>query len=580
MKYCLVVTVLLGVLVKGALADSADFASDAHFAQSAQAAMNNTITRAHLSASSLPGYTSHPEQSQYANNPQSMKSAALAALTSGSAGESIVNTVRSGKQITLNPQSDGLQKSQAVMDDADALVHGHNGQAIACTQPGQCTIKTAHKTCQTAADVATSCVVSAHLDVVKTVERRSEHIAYANGQASSLALPAGVKAISAVVSGQNTVTPAYVGWLNNTHLFYGKAPRQCQSGACVFVFSKAVDPAVLNTGGPGRIKVLPAGWHGVVTYQYDVTIKTPKVTWVSSCTQLPAQCTRIQRTCQVPGGTKVLDGVSFTEPCWVYQDSYQCGTGKASISCQALRSQGCQLISRTCLQKAGGLCLNSEDTYSCSQKTCTGKTNICAGNVFCVDGQCYEKKPTQETAADFAKAGSELAAAGEAAHSASKPGTIPDAIFSGQMMRCSNDALGLSNCCRMHGWGQDIHLLHCSAQEKKLGTLREKGYAVSLGDYCSHKVLGVCVQHKQSFCVFGGVLAKDVQFQGRDQQLGISLGSAEQPNCRGLTPDELSRIDFDRIDFSNFYKSIKNNTKLPNAGDIQKRIEHDIKGKV
>lgn len=576
---------LLGIILLGSwltvFAGSQDFISDAHFAESVQASMGSALNKAHVTANSLPGYRANPAASRYKNNPQAMQSAALAALKPGSAGEAVVDEVRSGKQITLNPNTQGMQKSQAVMDDANAIVHGHDGHAIACVQPGQCHITIVHKTCQTSSATAFNCTVSAKLSVTTQTQNDKQLLSLSHGDVTPFNFPVGSVVTSAVLDGKTTspFDRSYTLHVNQK-MYRGSVQDRDHQGGYYWPFSKAIPADWFDAKTHNTAQLTPAAWVGNITLYYQVTTKTPHVNWVSSCTQLPAQCQRIERVCQVPGGSRILEGVKFTEPCWAYQDSYQCGTGKASTSCQVLRQQGCQLIARTCTEKAGGLCLNSEDTYSCSQQNCTGKTNICAGNVFCVDGQCYEKKPTQETASDFAKAGSELAAAGEAAHDASTPGRTPNAIFAGQDMRCSNDALGLSNCCRMHGWGQDIHLMHCSADEKRLGQLREKDYAFGLGDYCSHRVLGVCLQHKQTFCVFNGVLAKDVQVQGRYQQLGVSFGNAKNPRCRGLTPAELSRIDFDKIDFSNFYKSIQNNTKLPNASDLQKRIEQDIKGKV
>ncbi|WP_251366035.1 hypothetical protein [Coxiella-like endosymbiont of Rhipicephalus sanguineus] len=49
-------------------------------------------------------------------------------------------------------------------------------------------------------------------------------------------------------------------------------------------------------------------------------------------------------------------------------------------------------------------------------------------------------------------------------------------------------------------------------------------------------------------------------------------GKTNNPDCHGLTPDELSRFDFSKMDFSQIINDIRNNTHFP---DTKKLLPHD-----
>ena len=70
-------------------------------------------------------------------------------------------------------------------------------------------------------------------------------------------------------------------------------------------------------------------------------------------------------------------------------------------------------------------------------------------------------------------------------------------------------------------------------------------------------------------------LSRIIEEQGRRDQLGIGFGSAETPNCKGMTPEQLQAIDYDKIDFSDLYNDIKNNTNFPDPDAIANHIKHE-----
>jgi conjugal transfer mating pair stabilization protein TraN len=79
-----------------------------------------------------------------------------------------------------------------------------------------------------------------------------------------------------------------------------------------------------------------------------------------------------------------------------------------------------------------------------------------------------------------------------------------------------------------------------------------------VGDYCTLKLPFVgCVQKKKTFCCFSSPLARIIHEQGRPQ-LGIDWGGPKSPNCRGFTIDEFQKLDFSKIDFSEWVNMIVN----------------------
>lgn len=128
-------------------------------------------------------------------------------------------------------------------------------------------------------------------------------------------------------------------------------------------------------------------------------------------------------------------------------------------------------------------------------------------------------------------------------------------IFNGKDRRCRSWDMffGLvgGGCC-----DKDkvfMGLVGCKENEKMLAKQNKAELCTELGEYCSKKIkLGfakICVQKSKGHCCFGSKLARFVHEQGRSQ-LGISWGTAENPQCRGFTPEEFQKLDFSKIDLT------------------------------
>ena len=138
-------------------------------------------------------------------------------------------------------------------------------------------------------------------------------------------------------------------------------------------------------------------------------------------------------------------------------------------------------------------------------------------------------------------------------------------FFKGTRRRCHVHFGGLANCCRNRGLL--VGLANCSANDKLLAKERNAGNTHYLGKRCSKKIIfGICVRRSRYWCVFGSKLGRILQQQGR-RQLGIGWSS-----CRGFTVAEIERIDFARLDLSEFTENLMDGAKepgvsLPDAGD-------------
>lgn len=200
---------------------------------------------------------------------------------------------------------------------------------------------------------------------------------------------------------------------------------------------------------------------------------------------------------------------------------------------------------------------------------------VCGGDVFCLDGEC--DKAVSGTNNDFGQAVSELAALAAAGKDVAELNGVDVKAFTGKAKYCKKFAAGFSNCCKDSGWGQDVGLARCSSEEKALAKAKTNKLTVSIGEFCSKKVLGICLEKKRSYCQFDSKLAQIVQEQGRNGQLHISFGGASSPNCRGITMAELQGINFNRLDFANFMEDLMNNQKIPDNAELTEKTKQRIK---
>uniref|UniRef100_UPI000AD46260 conjugal transfer protein TraN n=1 Tax=Aliarcobacter butzleri TaxID=28197 RepID=UPI000AD46260 len=223
----------------------------------------------------------------------------------------------------------------------------------------------------------------------------------------------------------------------------------------------------------------------------------------------------------------------------------------------------CKRQKFTCLANADRPCSFVDNSWQCSPFPCFGQSNL-------------ENLDTQVGIDDKNNDGW--------SEDGSCAGTIY--IFNGKSNKCRTWDMffGLigGGCCDKEK--VFAGLVACKENEKILAKKREEKQTHYIGNFCSKKLsLGlvkICVQKSDSYCAFNSSLARIIQEQGREQ-LGISWGSAESPKCRGFTVEEFQKIDFSKIDLTEFVKDIQSSFQtsvIQNLGTYVKDKVGDFYG--
>lgn len=108
----------------------------------------------------------------------------------------------------------------------------------------------------------------------------------------------------------------------------------------------------------------------------------------------------------------------------------------------------------------------------------------------------------------------------------------------------------------------------CTEEEVKLNMLKDQRMCTTpgeIGTYCSSKTLFGCIARKEAYCCFSSPFARIFQQQARPQ-LGMTFGLPEGPSCEGLTINQVSSLDFDKVDFSEWLNMMKGAGMLPMTG--------------
>lgn len=320
----------------------------------------------------------------------------------------------------------------------------------------------------------------------------------------------------------------------------------------------------------------------VLTARDSYTPFEGKVTWAESCGFSKSGAVKTNSVCTVAGGNRTItfDGKTRTvySSCWQYTDMYLVKSNSKGTCETLMNNKACTSTGTTCTTKNGSYCEHETVNYDC-QKTYSSGGLVCGGQYYCKTGDCNDTSGAGDSGFDTAVA--KLAGLASAADDVKKQQDGIDVrAFTGSVMSCRKAVAGFSNCCKDSGWGADTGLASCNSNEMALGKAKAKKVTVAVGERCDKEVLGVCLQKSKVYCVFGGKLARIIQEQGRRDQLRVGFGSGKSPDCRGITIPELQGIDFDKINFADFYEDLMNNQKIPDTATQVKLIKDRIAAQV
>lgn len=99
----------------------------------------------------------------------------------------------------------------------------------------------------------------------------------------------------------------------------------------------------------------------------------------------------------------------------------------------------------------------------------------------------------------------------------------------------------------------------CEQSEFELGAKRQLKSCTFTGSYCKKKVLGTCIEKRETYCCFNSPLSRIIQEQAQSQ-LGVSL---KESGCLGMTFDMLAELDWDQIDLSEWIGILVQTGNMP-----------------
>lgn len=221
-----------------------------------------------------------------------------------------------------------------------------------------------------------------------------------------------------------------------------------------------------------------------------------------------------------------------------------------------------------CLEEKDGKCLRWRWKFKCRDRVVVAKHKFSKKNPFCLGGDCIDS--SYESDKDMIQALGYLSILEEARKE--MDGTANINIFKGQDRSCNKIRIGvgIKDCCgNGKGLGVSLGLTRCDEDAKTLAKLREEGKCIYVGTHCAEEInvgfTKFCLRKKSVFCCFGTKFAKLLQEQGKPQ-LGMNFGDSEHPSCGGFTPEQLSRIDFSRLDLTEITNDIMGKFK-PQGGE-------------
>lgn len=333
-----------------------------------------------------------------------------------------------------------------------------------------------------------------------------------------------------------------------------------------------------------------------------VTISPEK--WSSDCGTMGTatgnrSCRLVSESC--PGGAETRTVIStvgpqktptprqIKRPCWRYEYLYACAYPSMN-NCGALRGSNCEQIGSKCLKEFAGNCIEWEQTYRCPTQRGEEKEQPSQGG-FTLSPE--EPSPSAVPNSEMPEALAKLYVLKDiqddlkANEEANNEDINNILIFKGKSRQCTIAFGNFKNCCTDgKGWGVSLNLSGCDKEDKDLATHQKKGLCVKIGTYCAEKVATVCIRKKKAYCCFPTKLARILHEQGRPQ-LRLGWGEPEHPQCRGFTVDELSRLDFDKLDLRELFAEIATRAQAVtqrtvnvvgrNLSDRVNQMTHDFK---
>lgn len=335
------------------------------------------------------------------------------------------------------------------------------------------------------------------------------------------------------------------------------------------------------------------GYQLVIDYSTSSKFHDDPKKNVYPCKDSPKKCTQGKEQ-------RIVEGVYVTRDCWQWSYAKRCEYPSKDDCSKLENNSNCYFIQdKECILYDGeGNCVNRLKEYSCTSEDDTYEirrpkyistkedSNIPGGvkctGLPCFEGYCHQPKWDKDT--DMVESTSKL----KIGQHAQGKDLTKVSLFPGTEHDCGVYIAACKNCCKYRkmnrasrknlGWSHHLGV-KCSQSEIELADKRDKNLCVYVGEK-KETFIGLGVGKRCKYCCFGSMLHKIIQVQGR-QQIGRGWGSYSSPDCGGLNIQELSKIDFNKIDFSEAFPELLQEDKLEEERELFKEKDNEkIKRKI
>jgi len=140
-------------------------------------------------------------------------------------------------------------------------------------------------------------------------------------------------------------------------------------------------------------------------------------------------------------------------------------------------------------------------------------------------------------------------------------------LFAGEKMTCKR---GVINCCDGDGEGS------CSPMSEELALHRQAQVTHHLGNQCTSKVLGTCLEVREHHCVYKSKFARVFQEQAH-LQTGSQFGDIWSTHpCPALDVYQLDVLDVDKMDFSEVFDQIIGGLSVPAQSNVMDQLTKGV----
>lgn len=279
-----------------------------------------------------------------------------------------------------------------------------------------------------------------------------------------------------------------------------------------------------------------------------------------------------------PPETHTIEGCKVFRPSWFKSHHMRC-MYRHQINCGFLKEKVCVLTSEKCITKFEEQCTKWEKFFRCNSKhrpQIGGEVK----SIYGTDKNLWETRYEPSTA--LSDVTTKLAVFDEMKRELQNA-QIQDArsvhIFKGNDQQCTKSIAEdiMYDCCSsMDGFATKIKLSKCTADEIALAESKKKGLCHYVGKK-KEKFLGLWVSRTEHvFCTFQSKLSRVFQEEAR-KQLNIDWGDTEKPDCRGLTQEEIKKLDFSKLNLVEAFELPKNSNNDEKIKRIEERLKQRIK---